>query len=499
MSSAEAILEENQQLRQSVTEKDATIVVLQEQIAWLKQQLFGSGKSERLDAAQLRLHLDELERCLKDSASQSIAYERRAPKVGKHETPAERFKDLPVEETVVIEPEEVQAEPESFEQISQEETFEVDIHPPKLFKRCIVRPKYRRKADLSHPPIIAPAPKRVIDGSYASAGLLAWITLGKYVQHMPLYRQEKASAMWGAQLSRKTMADWALAVAEWLKPIYNYMRSDLLSGGYIQADETPVRYCDPDQKKGKTEQGWLWAISRPGGDVVFDWRLSRRHGELTSLLDGYRGLLQSDAYGAYEDYARRDAVTALGCMAHARRKFYEALKSHPREAALVLKLIAKLYEREADYRQQGLSPEERQAHRQDQNEITLTRLQKVISITSRQALPKSAIGKACTYAISQWPKLIAFQQHGIAEIDNNLMENAIRPSAIGKKNFLFIGHPEAGQRSAIIYSIVVSCQRHQVEPLEYLRDVLSRLPNMTNQDDIRALTPYQWSPLGNRH
>ncbi|WP_309401093.1 IS66 family transposase, partial [Cerasicoccus maritimus] len=201
-------------------------------------------------------------------------------------------------------------------------------------------------------------------------------------------------------------------------------RSDLLSSGYIQADETPVRYCDPDQKKGKTEQGWLWAISRSGGDVVFDWRLSRRHGELTSLLDGYRGLLQSDAYGAYQDYARRDGVTALGCMAHARRKFYEALKSHPREATLVLKLIGKLYQREAIYREQTLSPEKRQSRRQRENEITLRRLKKVISIASRQALPKSTLGKACTYAISQWPQLIAFQQHGIAEIDNNLMENA---------------------------------------------------------------------------
>nr|WP_309401088.1 transposase [Cerasicoccus maritimus] len=201
MSNAEVILEENQQLKLENN-------LLKEQIAWFKQQLFGSGKSERLDAAQMRLQLDELERQLESSASQSIAFERRAPKAGKHETPAERFKDLPVEETVVIEPEEVQAEPEAFEQIGQEETFEVDIHPPKLFKRRIVRPKYRRKADRSQPPVVAPAPARVIDGGYASAGLLAWIVLSKYVQHLPLYRQEKASAMWGAQLSRKTMADW---------------------------------------------------------------------------------------------------------------------------------------------------------------------------------------------------------------------------------------------------------------------------------------------------
>lgn len=489
MSVAEAVIEENQQLK-------LEIHLLKEQIAWLKKQLFGAGKSERLDAAQLRLQLDALERQLEGTATQSITYERRAPTAGKHETPAERFNDLPVEETVIIEPEAVQAEPEAFEKISEEESFEVDIHPPKLFKRRIVRPKYRRKGDRSLPPVIAPAPVRVIDGSYASAGLLAWIVLSKYVQHQPLYRQEKASALWGAQLSRKTMADWVEAVAEWLKPIYHYIRRELLAGGYIQADETPVRYCDPDHKKGKTEQGWLWAISCPGGDVVFDWRLSRRHGELTSLLDGYSGLLQSDAYGAYQDYASgNEGVTTLGCMAHARRKFYDALQTHKREATLALKLIAKLYQREAIYREEKLSAEQRQARRQDENTITLQRLKKVITIASRQALPKSALGKACAYAISQWPQLVAYQKHGIAEIDNNLMENAIRPSALGKKNFLFIGHPEAGQRSAIIYSIVISCQRHNIDPFRYLRDVLSRLPNMTNQDDIASLCPSKWSPM----
>ncbi len=499
MPTAEALFEENQQLRQCVHEQDATIAILKEQIAWFKQRLFGSGQSEKLDAAQLRLKLEELERQLDGASSQSVSYERWAPKAGKHELPAERFKDLPVEETVVIDPEEVAAEPESFEKIAEEETFEVDIHPPKLFKRRIVRPKYRRKADRSQPPVIAPAPSRVIEGGYASAGLLAWVTLGKYVQHMPLYRQEKASAMWGATISRKTMAHWVETVAEWLKPIYHYMRADLLRGGYVQADETPVRYCDPDQKKGKTEQGWLWAISRPGGDVVFDWRLSRRYGELTSLLDGYQGLLQSDAYGAYENFASQSNtaeqtnVTLLGCMAHARRKFYEALKSHRREAELVLKLIGKLYACEADYRKEGLGPDDRQARRQDEQVRILKWLRVTIRICQTRSLPQSALGKACAYALGQWTKLVAYLEHGVAEIDNNLQENAIRPSALGKKNFLFIGHPDAGQRSAIIYSIVVSCQRQSINPFDYLRDVLTRLPKMTNQDDIGALAPSKWS------
>lgn len=311
---------------------------------------------------------------------------------------------------------------------------------------------------------------------------------------MPLYRQEKASAMWGAQLSRKTMSDWIEAVAEWLKPIYNYMRLELLTSGYLQADETPVRYCDPDFKKGKAEQGWLWAISHPYADVVFDWRLTRRHGELTSLLNGYTGLLQSDAYGAYEDYAKRDGVIAIACMAHARRKFYDALKSATRESKLVIKLIAKLYAYEEQYRCEKLMPEQRQKRRKAEQTVILKWLKIVIKISATRALPKSALGKACAYALSHWEKLTRYIDHGIAEIDNNLMENAIRPSAIGKKNFLFVGHPEAGQKSAIIYSIVVSCQRRKIDPYLYIKDVLARLPNMTYKQ-ARELIPSKWSPL----
>jgi hypothetical protein len=167
--------------------------------------------------------------------------------------------------------------------------------------------------------VIAPAPARPVQGGYASAGLLAWIALSKYVDHAPLYRLEQMSARWGASISRQTMADWVGITAGWLEPIYRQMNRELLAGGYVQADETPVRCNDPDEKRGGTTQGWLWVISRPGGDVVFDWRLPRRHGELTSLLADYRGLLQSDGYEAYPSFAREgDDVVWLGCWAHAR-------------------------------------------------------------------------------------------------------------------------------------------------------------------------------------
>ena len=468
---------------------------MREKVAWLNRQLFGDGKSEKLDDAQLRLKLEEMEKALEEEPMQKITYERKVAKATRREAPAERFKDLPVEETVVIEPEEVKENPQDYECIGEEETFEVDVHPPKLFKRRIVRPKYRFKLDRSLPPVIAPAPARPIEGGYASAGLLAWIVLSKYVDHLPLYRQEKMSARWGAYLNRKTMADWVETVAEWLKPIYNHMRFALLAGDYIQADETPIRYNDPDQKKGKCQKGWMWLISQPRGDVVFDWRLSRRHGELTGLLDGYRGLLQSDGYKAYDSYSGNDGVTWIGCWAHARRKFFEALRSHPREAQLVLRLIGRLYEYEKVYREEKLDHQTRQSRRLQQHHRILKWLRIVIRICARRSLPKSSLGQACSYAIKYWEPLNEYLNHGCVEIDNNLIENAIRPSALGKKNWMFIGSPGAGERSAIIYSIVVSCQRHGIDPHLYLRDVLSRLPAMSNQDDISALAPSNWNSI----
>ena len=243
------------------------------------------------------------------------------------------------------------------------------------------------------------------------------------------------------------------------------MRRALLAGDYVQADETPVRCNDPDEKRGGTAQGWLWVISRPGGEVVFDWRLSRRHGELISLLAGYRGILQSDGYAAYPSFARaHDGVVWVGCWAHARRKFFEAAHERPKTAHRVLRLVAQLYrlERTRDETQVG---DQRAALRQKHFARPLYWLRRLAVVLQRKVLPQSGLGQACAYRLDHWTPLTTHLKHSQTRLDNNLVENAIRPSAIGKKNWLFIGHPDAGQRSAIIYSLVVSCQRHGKDPL----------------------------------
>jgi len=372
--------------------------------------------------------------------------------------------------------------------------FEVDVIPPKLVKREIVRPKYRHRLDRSRPPLLAPAPPRVVPGGYASAGLLAWIALSKYVDHLPLYRLEQMSQRWGAAISRRTMSDWIEVTANWLEPVYRKMHAGLLAGNYIQADETPVRCNDPDEKRGGTTQGYLWVISRPGADVIFDWRLSRRHGELTSLLKGFKGVLQSDGYEAYPSYVRaHQGVEWVGCWAHARRYFVEAMAEKPKAVQLVLRLIGQLYKLEAEWDKANVG-DSRATLREKHFARPLRWLRRLALGLRDKVLPRSLLGKACAYLLEHWEALIAHQRYSITRLDNNLVENAIRPSAIGKKNWLFIGHPEAGQRSASIYSLVVSCRRHGKDPFAYLRDVLRRLPAMTNQDDPTPLTPALWQP-----
>lgn len=485
-------------LRERLAAREAQIEQLERQIAWLRKQIFGS-RSERVDPHQLELLLQGLEDQVNElkqpppSAPSEPKRTARKPRPGRDE----RYSHLPVRETVVIEPPEVQEDPDAYERIGEEETFEIDVDPPKFFRRRLLRPKYRRKADREAAPVVAPAPQRPVEG-LASIGLLVHIILSKYCDHLPLFRQSRMYERYGVQISRQNMMRWVETVADWLKPIYHHIGRDLLEGGYIQADETPIKYLDADLKARKAQQGYLCGYSRPGGDVVFTWRTSRSTESLTSFLGGFTGILQCDAYAAYLSHARsRETVTVMGCMAHVRRKFHEALQEHPRYVALILRLIGHLYDCERHCREQALSPKLVEVRRQSHARPSFERLHRVIRHIADKILPASGLSKACRYALNQWEHLEPYLDHGQVQIDNNLMENAIRPSAIGKKNWMFIGHPSAGERSAIIYSLLGSCQRFGHNPGEYLKDVLTRLaeePDRFHPRDLAALTPRHWKP-----
>jgi hypothetical protein len=266
----------------------------------------------------------------------------------------------------------------------------------------------------------------------------------------------------------------------------------------VQVDETVIKYLAPGH--GTTKQGYLWVCAKPGGDAVFSWHTSRAADCLQSLIPAdWRGILQCDGYSAYPAFVRehnaaaQQALIELGaCLAHIRREFYDAKESAPRHAAWLLKQIANLYGIEKQLRDQRAGPRLRQHIRETQSRPIFERLYKAIDIMRPKHLPQSAFGKAMTYAINQRPELEQYLMDGRIEIDNNLVENAIRPTAIGKKNFMFFGSAEAGQRGAILYTIVESCRRRGIDPLAYLSDVLTRLPSM-NISEVKNITPSAWA------
>lgn len=259
-----------------------------------------------------------------------------------------------------------------------------------------------------------------------------------------------------------------------------------------------MRYCL--REGGGSGQGYLWLFHHPGGEVLYEWHTSRATDCLDTMLEDFQGTVQSDGYSAYTSYEKKrrklisekkssKPIDLAACWAHARRKFHEALEECPAQAGWILHQVGLMYQIERDLR--GKGPELRSSVRAGSTGMILARLKMVLKHKLTAHRPSSQMGKAISYTLSLWPQLLRFRDDGRLEIDNNLVENAVRPTALGKKNWMFIGHPEAGQRSAIIYTLLECCKRRGINPQEYLCDVLSRIPAMTNQQTW-SLTPANW-------
>jgi transposase len=313
------------------------------------------------------------------------------------------------------------------------------------------------------------------------------------VDHLPLYRQQQQMGRLGVHFPKSTLGDWVEQAAVLLQPIVREMKGQLLQGDYVQVDETPVRVQDPDVT-GRCATGWLWVLGAPTGDVIFEFHPGRGKECARELLGRFQGYLQRDGYGVYGSLAKDNSqLISVGCWSHARRKFVEALEDQAQLATPAVNEIRKLYLVERHARDECLTPAQRQQLRQQSSAPVLTALKPLLESLLDKVLPQSPVGKAAKYCLNEWAALNRYLEDGRLEIDNNLTENAIRPSAIGKKNWLFIGHPEAGWRSAVIYSIVVSCQRRGIEPWDYLRDVLARLPGL-KQSELASVLPANWKP-----
>ncbi|MCI0350201.1 MAG: IS66 family transposase [Acidobacteriales bacterium] len=480
-------------LRELVAALRVENTLLRQKIDLLVRRVFGSS-SEQIDPAQLEL-------LLQLAAAPAVVEGKTVPEknkvcAGLRRARVPRLPDnLPVIEEV-IDPEPVKAAPESWRCIGQEVSEQLDYEPAHFLRRRTVRRKYVHRQDTDRAPVIAPLPERLQERGLAAPGLLAQVIVSKYCDHLPLYRQEQIYARrHGVHLPRQTLARWMGLAADWLRPIYQQIRTGVMAGGYIQVDETPIEYLEPGH--GQTRQGYLWTCARPGGDVVFQWETSRAAECLNKFIAvDFSGTVQCDGYSAYAAFAQKrgDKIELAGCWAHVRRKFYEALEQSPRGAGWIVRQIQHLYQSEARLRQRRAGPSLREAVRTNESRPVIERLHRALVgwKMTRRFLPQSSLGNAIDYTLSQWPMLTVFVEDGRIEIDNNLVENAIRPTAIGKKNWLFVGEADAGERGAILYTIVESCRRRGIDPYAYLRDVLTRLPQMTNWQ-IKEVTPEAWA------
>jgi len=484
-----------QELLQTVNELRTENALLRQKIDLLVKRVFGSS-SEQLDKNQLEL-LAQPETSATVEAIVAAPEKERVERSRKERT-TRLPENLPVVEEV-LDPEPVKAQPEQWRLIGQEISEQLDYEPGRFLRRRVVRNKYVHKTNPDCAPLIAPLPERLLDRSLPAPGLLAHIVVGKYCDHLPLYRQEQIyQQRHGVNLPRQSLTRWVELASEWLKPIYEQIRTGVMGGGYVQVDETPVDYLEPGN--GKTKQGYLWTCSRPGGDVFYRWETSRAAACLDNIIPvDFTGTVQCDGYSAYRAFAngRSGTIELAGCWAHVRRRFHEALEQSPKTAGWIMRQIQHLYRVEARLRESrdgGTGPKLREAVRAHESKPIVERLERAMIRlkSSGKHLPQSLVGIAVDYALGQWRTLDVYLEDGRVEIDNNLVENAIRPTALGKKNWLFMGDADAGERGAVIYTVIESCRRRGIDPYAYLKDVLTRLPKMTNHQ-IPEVTPAAWA------
>ncbi len=424
-----------------------------------------------------------------EAVSKDTEESKPVKKRGAHRSRITGLENLPVETTEII-PDLVAADPQAFERIGEEVTELLDITPARFFKRHIVRPKFRRKTQRQLPPIVAPAPATPLVGGLPAAGLLAHLLVGKYIDHLPLYRQEKIFLRHGVGIPRDLIVHWLHQSINLLEPVAQAIRAETLASSYLQVDETPVRYLVPGC--GKASRGYMWVVSDPQGSLFYHWGVGRGCEQLVEAIGGnFTGDIQCDGYVVYKTYAKTNAlVKLLACLAHIRRNFVEVLDAGPDpDAAQILSRIGELYGIEAELRAAGALPTDRHSARAQRSAAIVVSIREVMEVTQAKHRPQSLMGKALFYGLGHWASLARYLEEGRFEIDNNLAENAVRPLKLGAKNWLFFGSEHAGHHAAVIYTLVENCRRHGIPVEEYLRELLTRLPGKTDPEIIASLTP----------
>ncbi|WP_345231340.1 IS66 family transposase, partial [Olivibacter ginsenosidimutans] len=444
-----------------VSSRDEEIDYLKSQLAMYKRMQFGQ-KRERFegDPNQTALPFEaetvEVEQ-QQQEIKQKIEYTRTRVN---HKGRARLPEHLPVVE-IEIHPE---GDLSEMVCIGKEITEELECEPARFYINRYIRYKYA--AGNGEGVRIGELPERVIDKGIPGAGLLAMILTGKYADHLPLYRQKQIFARENIQIASSTIEGWTKEALIKLEPLYGQLVFDTKAKGYLQADETPIKVLD-SEKKGAAHQGYYWVYHAPlDRTVLFDYNPSRGGQVPKSMLDNFKGYLQTDGYAAYDKYGKKKGIIHLSCWAHARREFEKALQNDRPRAEKALLMIQKLYEIERRAKEQ-LSADKIKELRLEEALPVINEMGKWIFEEIKNTLPKSQIGKAMAYAYARWDALSAYLYDGNLQIDNNLIENAIRPVALGRKNYLFAGSHEAAQRAAMIYSFFAICKKHEVNPYQW--------------------------------
>lgn len=378
--------------------------------------------------------------------------------------------------------------------ISEDVTEQLDIEPAKFFVHRHIRPQYACKT--CETITAAPIPPAVIDGGMAAPGLLVWVLIGKFLDHLPLYRLEQIAARQQVRLPRSTLADWVGRTGVALAPLADRLKWHLLHGNSLHADETPVAQLDPG--RGKTRRAYLWAyrsndLANGPPMVVFDYQGSRSGAHARQFLEAWQGHLLVDDYGGYKALfsvqKTQTPCIELGCWAHVRRKFFDLHQANASPMALeALTRIGQLYA--IEHQGQALTVEQRQQLRAENSLPALNAIHAWLQATRAQTVSGGASAKALNYALKRWPSLIRYAQTGHLPIDNNPVENVIRPIALGKKNWLFTGSERAGQRAAAIQSLLGTAKLNGLDPAVWLKDTLEKLPTWSNRR-IDELLPFK--------
>jgi transposase len=476
----------------------------------LRAKLFGIKSDNRvkraIDGNQLELFslgasqedLSASEEQLRKDAEQANREQEKSPAKGKGTRGKQIRMALPQHierEEVVIDPQE---NLDGYKVIGEEVT-EVLVMVPATFKvKRIVRRKWALENNHMTDKkgvLIAPMPSRTVKRGLFDESVMAHLLISKYVDHLPLYRLQKMFARMGVHIPMNTLTDNTAAGSQSIKPLYNALRREVLANRYLQMDETTMKVLGGG-KKNACHTGYFWAChAPPDGLVFFQYSTGRDQGVPRDMLMGFKGVLQTDGYEAYRSVSKGNGdVNHLYCMAHIRRKFDEAAYNNTALAAHAVGEIAKLYKIEKEIREADPPMTEPQIVRKrvEQAMPVLDGMKAWMMEHYGKVAPKSPIGKALAYALSLWDNMYFYTVHGELQIDNNAIENAIRPIALGRKNYLFAGTHETAQNAAMVYSLFATCKKHDVNPQEWLTDILAKINDPNYEGKFSDLLPHRW-------